>query len=82
LIAYAAIERNDGTVSAGAHMIDQRVRVDAFMTSKMRSAVVGRVAMMSLQPPLTGEEGDFVAGLERGVPRCEFLVPGRDSEPR
>jgi hypothetical protein len=31
LIAYAAIESNDGTVSAGAHMIDQGIGVDTFM---------------------------------------------------
>src|SRR6266850_4756959 len=48
-------------------------------TSKMKSSLMGRGAIdLASAAAYWGKKGDFVAGLERGVPRCEFLVPRRN----
>src|SRR5882724_1713590 len=48
-------------------------------TSKMKSSLMGRGAIdLASAAAYWGQKGDFVAGLERGVPGGEFLVAGCD----
>src|SRR5580765_5599152 len=79
LIADAAIERNYGAISAGANMIDERTGVDGFMDEQDEVVAAGKGRHdLALAAAYRRKKGYFVAGVERGVPRSEFLITRRD----
>lgn len=79
LVADEAIKGNDGAVFRGAHVSRECGHIDGGANKFENVVVVMRHEHGTRLTAADGrEEGDFVAGVKRRVPRCELLIAGGD----
>jgi hypothetical protein len=76
LVADAAIEGGDGAVFWSANVADQGCGVDALAHQKEQIVIGwrGQRGHKVLPAADGGQKGDFVAGVERGLPSSKFLI--------
>ena len=77
LIANATVEGDHGAVFTGTDVADDGGRVDR-LDDETKHVIVERSHRGRLASTDRGEEGDFVAGVERSAPSGEFAIVGGD----